>query len=151
MNSKLQKQHENMDAYDMVEHLKQLYQGKARHERFEVSKTLFECKMQERTPIETHVLKMIEYVENLERLEFPLEQELTTDLILQSLLEGYSQFIMNYNMNEIDKPLLEILSMLRTTEPNLKKTKLGTVLMVQNGSPKIRVRPKPRARPTLLH
>ncbi|XP_074573476.1 uncharacterized protein LOC141829898 [Curcuma longa] len=30
MNSELQKQHENMDAHDMVEHLKQLYQGQAR-------------------------------------------------------------------------------------------------------------------------
>ncbi|XP_074583738.1 uncharacterized protein LOC141839806 [Curcuma longa] len=70
MNSELQKQHENIDAYDMVEHLKQLYKGQARHEQFEVSKALFTCKMQEATPVGTHVLEMIGYVENLERLGF---------------------------------------------------------------------------------
>ena len=41
MNSELQKQHELMGAYDMVEHLRQLYQGQVRHERFEISKALF--------------------------------------------------------------------------------------------------------------
>ena len=51
MNSELQKQHENMDAFDMVAHLKQLYQGQARHERSEVSKALFQYKMQEGTPV----------------------------------------------------------------------------------------------------
>ncbi|XP_074570705.1 uncharacterized protein LOC141827377 [Curcuma longa] len=92
MNSELQKQHEFMTAYDMVGHLHQLYQGQARHEKFEISK----------------------------RLGFPLGQELATDLILQSLPESYSQFVMNYNMNEIDKPLPELLSMLRTAELNAR-------------------------------
>ena len=31
MNSELQKKHELMTAYDMVEHLRQLYQGQAGH------------------------------------------------------------------------------------------------------------------------
>ncbi|KAI5426970.1 hypothetical protein KIW84_032411 [Lathyrus oleraceus] len=41
MNSELQKQHENMAAFNMIEHLKMLYQEQARHERFEVSKAFF--------------------------------------------------------------------------------------------------------------
>ena len=41
MNSELQKQHENMNAFDMIVHLKRLYQEQARHERFDVSKALF--------------------------------------------------------------------------------------------------------------
>ena len=61
--------------------------------------------MAEGSPVGTHVLKMIGYIENLDRLGFPLGQELATDLILQSLPDCYSQFIMNFNMNEIDKPL----------------------------------------------
>ena len=95
MNSELQKQHENMDAYDMVVHLKKLYQGQARQERFDVSKALFQCKMAEGSPVGAHVLKMIGYVENLERLGFPLSQELATDLVLQSLPQSYGQFVMN--------------------------------------------------------
>ncbi|NEY13665.1 hypothetical protein DDE04_09195, partial [Bifidobacterium pseudocatenulatum] len=76
-----------------------------------------------------HVLKMIGYVETLGRLGFPLGQELATDLVLQSLPSSYSQFIMSYNMNDYNKPLPELLSMLRTAEHDISK---GTsVLMVQ--------------------
>ncbi|KAI5437995.1 hypothetical protein KIW84_023937 [Lathyrus oleraceus] len=47
MNSELQKQHENMAVFDMIEHLNMLYQEQARHERFEVSKALFQGKLAE--------------------------------------------------------------------------------------------------------
>ena len=40
---------------------------------------------------------------------------------------------MNYNMNKIDNPLPELLSMLRTVEQNLQKTKPKTIMMVQKG------------------
>ncbi|PKI59621.1 hypothetical protein CRG98_020030 [Punica granatum] len=63
-----QKQHENMGAYDMIVHLRQLYQD-------------------------------------------------------------YSQFVMNYNLSEYNKPLSELLSMLRTAEQNTNKGM--HVLMVQ--------------------
>ena len=43
---------------------------------------------------------------------------------------------MNYNMNEIDKPLPELLSMLRTAKQNLQKTKPETIMMVQKGKGK---------------
>ncbi|WJX77911.1 hypothetical protein P8452_61179 [Trifolium repens] len=82
MNSELQKQHENMNAVEMIEHLKTLYAEQARHERFEVSKSLFQCKLSVGSPVGPRVLKMIGYVGNLERLGFPFEKELATDLIL---------------------------------------------------------------------
>ena len=84
LNSELQKQHENMDAYDKVVHLMKLYQGQVGQERFDVSKALFQCKMEERNLVGAHVLKMIEYIENLKRLGFPLSQNLAIDLVLQS-------------------------------------------------------------------
>ncbi|KAK2352400.1 secreted RxLR effector protein [Trifolium repens] len=133
MNSELQKQHENMNAVEMIEHLKTLYAEQARHERFEVSKSLFQCKLSEGSPVGPHVLKMIGYVGNLERLGFPLEKELATDLILQSLPDSFNQFILNFNMNNLDKTLPELLSMLRTAEQNLK-SKGKSILMVSNGN-----------------
>ena len=39
-------------------------------------------------------------------------------------------------MNKIDRPLLELLSMLRTVEQNLQKTKPETIMMVQKGKGK---------------
>lgn len=41
INSELQKKHENMIIFYMIEPLNMIYQEQARHERFEVSKALF--------------------------------------------------------------------------------------------------------------
>ncbi|PKI52561.1 hypothetical protein CRG98_027033 [Punica granatum] len=129
MDSEFQKQHENVGAYDMIVHLRQLYQEQARHERFEISKALFQARLTEGSPVGPHVLKMIGNVEALGRLGFPLGQELAVDLVLQSLPSSYNQFIMNYNMNEHNKLLHELLNMLRTTEQDISKGM--HVLMVQ--------------------
>ncbi|KAG8491316.1 hypothetical protein CXB51_014460 [Gossypium anomalum] len=72
MTPELQKRHENMVAYDMIQHLKELYEGQTRQEKYDTSKALFRCKMMEGTPVGTHVLKMIGYIESLEKLGFPL-------------------------------------------------------------------------------
>jgi hypothetical protein len=121
-----------MAAFDMIGHLKMLYQEKARHERFEVSKVFFQGKLVEGALVGPHVLKMIKYVENFERLGFPLRKELATNLILQSLPDRFSQFVLNFNMNDIDKTLPELLAMLRTAEQNLK-SKGKSILMIENG------------------
>ncbi|PKI68224.1 hypothetical protein CRG98_011360 [Punica granatum] len=62
-----------MGAYDMIVHLRQLYQEQAPHERFNVSKALFQAKLTEGSPVGPHVLNMIGYVETLRRLGFSLE------------------------------------------------------------------------------
>ena len=72
------------------------------------------------------------YIEHLDRLGFPLSQELPTDLILNSLPDSYGQFFINYNMNEMDKSIYELHTMLKTAEQNIK-FKSGHVLIVQNG------------------
>jgi len=47
MTPELQKQHEGMTAFDMIDHLKTLYEEQARHERFDVLKALFSTKLSE--------------------------------------------------------------------------------------------------------
>ena len=132
MSSEFQKDLENMEAYDMIFNLKEMFQQQARQERYETTKALHSCKMAEGTSVRTHVLKMKGYIEHLDRLGFPLSQELATDLILNSLPDSYVQFVMNYNMNEIDKSISELHTILKTAEQNIK-SKPGHVLMVQNG------------------
>ncbi|KAG8492837.1 hypothetical protein CXB51_010063 [Gossypium anomalum] len=153
MNPELQKQHEVMVAYDMIEHLKELYQGQARQERLDISKALFQCKLAEGSPIGPHVLKMIGYIESLSKLGFPLGQELATNVILQSLPDSYSQFVFNFNMNEIDKTLPQLLSMLRIAKGNMKKAGSKPILMVRNnkgkGKAKISTKPKGKGKPNL--
>ena len=50
MTLELQKQDEGMPAFDMIDHLKALYEEQAKHERFDVSKALFLTKQSEGSP-----------------------------------------------------------------------------------------------------
>ena len=109
-----------------------MFQYQARQERYETTKALHSCKMAEGASVSAHVLKMNGYIEHLDRLGFPLSQELATDLILNSLPDSYGQFVMNYNMNEMDKSIFELHTMFKTAKRNIK-SKFGHVLMVQNG------------------
>ena len=54
MSAELQKQHEHMDAYEMIEHLQRMFEGHARQERYDTSKALYDCKQGEREPVQPH-------------------------------------------------------------------------------------------------
>ena len=53
-----------------------------------------------------------------------LEDNLCVDIVLQSLPDFFSQFIMNFNMNKLEVTLPELLNMLREVESTIKKEKL---------------------------
>ena len=129
MNSELQKQLEKLSAYDIIGQLRELFQVQARTERYETSKALYQCKLAEGSPVSPHVLKMMGYIENLNRLGYPLSKELATDIILQSLPLSYHQFILNFNMNGLEKSMTELHRMLKTAEQNLRKP--NDVLLVK--------------------
>ncbi|KAK8500266.1 hypothetical protein V6N12_067431 [Hibiscus sabdariffa] len=77
--------------------------------------------MSEGTPVGENVIKMMGYIQTLEKQGFALNNELVTDVILQSLSDSFKQFILNFNMNDIDKSLPQLLGMLRTAKSNLKR------------------------------
>lgn len=62
-----------MEAFDMIEHLKMIYQVQSRHDRFEISKAPFQCKLYEGSHVDPYVFQMIWYMENLDKLGFSLE------------------------------------------------------------------------------
>ena len=71
-----------MNFYDMIEHLKRMFEGQARQERFGTFKSLNACKQGERDPVGPHVLRMIGYIEYLAKLGAPIAVEHQIDLIL---------------------------------------------------------------------
>ncbi|KAK8559203.1 hypothetical protein V6N12_042485 [Hibiscus sabdariffa] len=87
--------------------------------------------MTEGTPVGAHIIKMMGYVQTLEKLGFPLKNELATDLILQSLPGSFKPFVLNFNMNEINKTLPQLLGMLRTAESDMKKDASKSILLVR--------------------
>ena len=104
-----------MLAHDMIMGLKDMFQTQARTERFNVTKVFGECKLAEGAPVGPHVIKMVGYTHTLEKLGFPIGQELSTDFILASLPPSYGTFILNYHMHGMDKGLNELCEMLKTT------------------------------------
>src|SRR6185312_1405668 len=100
---------------------------------FNVSKAFAETKLAEGVPVGPHVIKMVGYIQRLEKLGFPLGQELATDFILASLPPSYGNFISNYHMHGAEKGLTELCGMLKKAESDIKKsTSSSHVMAVQN-------------------
>jgi hypothetical protein len=137
----LQKSFELHTAYDMIEELKQMFVVQSRQERYETVTAFIGCKMQGGSHVSAHVLKMKAYVAQLSRLGFPISDELATDIILHSLPKSFNQFVLNYNMNNLEKSISELHSMLKTAEGNMPN-KGSQVLMIRDGRVK-----KPTNRP----
>ena len=82
-------------------------------------------------------MKMKRHLDHLERLGHPVPLQLATYTILNSLSEDYRPFVVNYNMNNMEKTIAELHSMLKTAELNMgNKNKTKDVLMVKDGGVK---------------
>ena len=123
MCNEFQRQHEDMEPKAMLLHLIELFAEQSRTQRYEISKSLFRARMAESSSVQAHVLKMIEWIKRLVVLGVELPVEMSTNRILQSLPESFSQIIFYSNMNKIHASLLELLNMLTTAEGNLQKEK----------------------------
>ncbi|KAL0401960.1 UNVERIFIED_CONTAM: hypothetical protein Slati_4225900 [Sesamum latifolium] len=67
-------------------------------------------------------VKMLSLVEKLKDLKANLEKETYIDVILQSLPPFFDSFIVNYNMNGLDKDLHELINMLVQYEATIEKS-----------------------------
>ena len=73
MDSNLQKQLMEMDAYNIIGHLKEIFQEKARIERFSTIKALLSCKLTAGSLVSPYVLKMKGHLKDLETLGLKIE------------------------------------------------------------------------------
>ncbi|KAI3780382.1 hypothetical protein L2E82_10363 [Cichorium intybus] len=146
----LQKSFETAGAFDMADQLKEMFQEQARQERYDTMISLLDCKQQEGTAVSAHMLKMKAYVDRLERLGFSIAQQLVTDIILHSLSSTFSQFTLNFNMNGLEKTIMELHGMLKTAEANMSKSKNSSstapVLAIREGAIKKRKAKKPKGK-----
>ena len=74
MEFKLQKQLMEMETYTMIGHLKEMFQEKARIERFNTIRALLSCKLTASSSVSPHVLKMKGHLEHLDKLGLKIEQ-----------------------------------------------------------------------------
>ena len=112
----------------MFQELKLVFQANAQIERYEVSAKFYSCKMEENSSISEHILKMSGYCNHLIQLGVNLPDDSVIDRILQSLPPSYKSFVMNYNMQGMNKTIPELFAMLKAAEVEIKKE--HQVLMV---------------------
>src|SRR3989337_3905933 len=124
----LQRRFEHHGAYEMFQELKLLFQANAWIERYDVSDKFFSCKMEENSSVSEHILKMSGLHNRLTQLGVNLLDDSVIDRILQSLPPSYKGFVMNYNMQGMEKSIPELYSMLKSAEVEIKKE--HQVLMV---------------------
>ena len=115
MSNEIHRQHEKYtNVKEILLHLQELFGEHSRTARYERSKRLFRSKIKEGEDIGVHVNSMIRSIEELHILDFMMNAQHQTDLILQSLPESFGQTIANFHMNKIECTLVELLNMLVT-------------------------------------
>ena len=116
LESGLQRRFERHGAYEMFQELKLIFQENARIERYEVSNKFYSCKMEKNSSVSEHILRMSGYHNHLTQLRVNLPDDSAIDRVLQSLPPSYKSFVMNYNMQGMDKTIPELFAMLKAAE-----------------------------------
>src|SRR6266511_2443008 len=128
LESGLQRRFECHGAYEMFQELKLIFQANSRVQRYEVSNKFYSRKMEENSSVSEHILKMSGYYNHLTQLGVELLVDCVIERVLQSPPPSYKGFVMNYNMQGMEKKIPELFAMLKTAEVEVKKE--HQVLMV---------------------
>lgn len=127
-----------------------MFQGQDQIERFKVMYALLGCKKQENGYMSTHTLKMKAYFYRPDCLGLPFTQELTIDVILNSLTSAYKQVVINYYMNGLEKSIMELHGMLKTVEesvvPPRNSNSVSPMLAIREGGVKRKSSSHPKAK-----
>ncbi|KAK4382461.1 hypothetical protein Sango_2868800 [Sesamum angolense] len=91
--------------------MKEFYAVPDRHIRYTATKAFFGTKMTKGSSVQSHGVKILSVVEKLEDLKAGLDNNTYIDVILQSLPPSYDPFIINYNMNRLEKFIHELINM----------------------------------------
>src|SRR5215216_4345402 len=116
LESGLQRRFERHGAYEMFQELKLIFQANARVERYVVSNKFYSCKMEENNSVSEHILKMSGYYNHLNQVGVELPDDCVIDRVLQSLPPSYKGFVMNYNMQGMEKTIPQLFAMLKVAE-----------------------------------
>ncbi|KAK1697773.1 hypothetical protein QYE76_014470 [Lolium multiflorum] len=121
LESDLQKRFEHHDPHELMKELKTIFETHAAVECYEASKHFFSCMMEEGSSISEHMLAMTGHAKKLSDLGIVIPNRLGINRVLQSLPPSYKNFVMNYNMQNMNKEFPELFGMLKAAEIEIKK------------------------------
>ncbi|KAL0458359.1 UNVERIFIED_CONTAM: hypothetical protein Slati_0463100 [Sesamum latifolium] len=113
MTNEIQKQYDRLeDVPSIMLRMKDVYAVPDWHIRYAATKAFFGTKIIEGSSVHSHGVKMLSLMEKLEDLKAGLNNDTYIDVILQPLPPSYDPFIINYNMNGLEKSIYELINML---------------------------------------
>ncbi|KAL0386541.1 UNVERIFIED_CONTAM: hypothetical protein Slati_4595900 [Sesamum latifolium] len=126
MTNDIQKQYDRLDDIpSTMLHMKEVYAVRDRHIRYATTKA---SKMAEGSSVHSREIKMLSLMEKLEDLKAGLNNDTYIDVILQSLPPSYDPFIINYDMNGLEKFINELINMLVQYEATTHKSTLAVLV-----------------------
>ncbi|GKE35643.1 retrotransposon protein, putative, ty1-copia subclass [Tanacetum coccineum] len=87
------------------EELKFMFKKQAGVERFDLIQTFHSYKQEDGKPVGPYVIKMKNYVAQLERLGYVLPRDLSVGLIMNGLTSDFAGFVRNYNKHNMGKKI----------------------------------------------
>ncbi|KAK4389848.1 Retrovirus-related Pol polyprotein from transposon TNT 1-94 [Sesamum angolense] len=103
-------------------HMKEINAVPDRHSRYATTKAFFRTKIAQGSSLQSHGVKILSPVEKLEEFKVALDNDTYIGVILQSLPPSYDPFIINYNMNGLEKSIHKIINMLVQYEATTHKS-----------------------------
>ncbi|KAL0292003.1 UNVERIFIED_CONTAM: hypothetical protein Sradi_7006100 [Sesamum radiatum] len=122
MTNEIQKQYDRLEDVPLIMlRMKDVYAVPDWHIRYAATKAFFGTKMTKGSSVQSHGVKMLSLVEKLEDFKAGLNNDTYIDVILQSLPPSYDPFIVNYNMNRLEKSIHELINILVQYEASTHK------------------------------
>ncbi|KAL0418986.1 UNVERIFIED_CONTAM: hypothetical protein Sradi_1312100 [Sesamum radiatum] len=113
MSNDIQKQYDRLDDISSIMlRISDIYAVPDKHIRCVATKVFFGTKLTEGSSIQSYEVKMLSLVEKLEDLKAGLDNDTSINMILQLLPSSYDLFVVNYNMNGLEKYVHELINML---------------------------------------
>ncbi|KAK4397667.1 hypothetical protein Sango_1242200 [Sesamum angolense] len=111
MSNNIQKQYDRLDDISSIMlRMGDVYAVPNRHIRYAATKAFFGTKLTEGSFLQSHGVMMLFLVEKFKDLKARLDNDAYIDVILQSASLSYDPFVVNYNMNGLEKSVHELIN-----------------------------------------
>ncbi|GJY67835.1 zinc finger, CCHC-type containing protein [Tanacetum coccineum] len=120
MSPALQRQFELYFPQAMLNELRKMFEKPQAVEIYDLVDTLHSCKQAPGKSVSAHVLEMKGYMDQLQALGKPYDNDMAINLINRSLNKDFVDFVRNFNMHCVGKTVSELHALLIDYEKGLK-------------------------------
>ncbi|KAH9698286.1 reverse transcriptase Ty1/copia-type domain-containing protein [Citrus sinensis] len=121
----LHKKHRNMETTtEIMASLHKMFRQNTNFAREAALKRITDTKMEEGTKVRDHVLKMMDYLNEVEIHGVQINDKSKINIVIESLPDTFKEFKVNYILNNKDRTLIELMHELHAIEEFYHSRKL---------------------------